>query len=356
MGSLEKIVNAQTQETRWESTQTRAAGHRLTEIALDGATYTIEHDAAGRTTQSLDFELRWDALGNLVGVFEPLAGTPIELYAYDAKGNLSFVYDVANQSSDAFIYDGDRMIQSVNAFDTISWTLFRGPDGVDDFLEFHSSDFPLIPIADHRKSIVGAWDMLQRNVVDTATYDASGRLTLYSNDEALLCNEVGNPGVICNSPGYLPFGFDGRWRSKVSGFTNMSARWYSPRMGEFLSQDPLRYVDLYNLYGFGAYDSVNRFDPSGLDSSQLAKDVLFVDDLVRPLAQKMANLNKTVRNAVSDNILEICFIHGVVICSSVGAGSQLLPTDADGVLEDTGTTIVTLPIVGGKAEGRQSQG
>jgi len=58
VGSLEKIQNGQTLETRWESTQTRAAGHRLTEISVDTTTYSIQHDAAGRVTQSLDFELQ----------------------------------------------------------------------------------------------------------------------------------------------------------------------------------------------------------------------------------------------------------------------------------------------------------
>ncbi|GEM_PF-4009902 len=45
-----------------------------------------------------------------------------------------------------------------------------------------------------------------------------------SNDEALECNEVGNPGVICSAPAGMPFGLNARWRSPLTGFVNMHHR------------------------------------------------------------------------------------------------------------------------------------
>ncbi len=117
-------------------------------------------------------------------------------------------------------------------------------------LEFDDKNQALMPIIDHRKSISGAWDMSNGQMVGIATYDEvpktknlfrdnnprilrikKGRLALFSNHEALECNEVGNPGVNCSAPGGMPFGLNARWRSPMTGFVNMHHRWYSPRMG-----------------------------------------------------------------------------------------------------------------------------
>ncbi|MBI3183963.1 MAG: hypothetical protein HYZ28_17645 [Myxococcales bacterium] len=48
------------------------------------------------------------------------------------------------------------------------------------------------------------------------------------------------------------------WEALESGL------WYSPELGEFLSQDPLGYHDSFNLYAYTAFDPINGWDPFGL--------------------------------------------------------------------------------------------
>ncbi|MEZ4462466.1 MAG: RHS repeat-associated core domain-containing protein [bacterium] len=54
------------------------------------------------------------------------------------------------------------------------------------------------------------------------------------------------------------------------GGSTAADRWYSPRLGQFVSHDPLHYVDSTNLYAFAGFDPVNSWDPMGLESSDLA--------------------------------------------------------------------------------------
>ena len=49
---------------------------------------------------------------------------------------------------------------------------------------------------------------------------------------------------------------------------------YSPKLGQFLSHDPLEYLDSPNLYAFGARDPVNGWDPMGLGTQGFANEFL----------------------------------------------------------------------------------
>ncbi len=45
----------------------------------------------------------------------------------------------------------------------------------------------------------------------------------------------------------------------------MRNRWYSPRLAQFISRDPLGYVDSFNPYAYVSFDPINSWDPWGLD-------------------------------------------------------------------------------------------
>jgi len=66
IGSLLAIENVQTGLDEWSTTrprltgpagEQRGAGHRLDSVAVDGASYLIEHDESGRITTALDHTL-----------------------------------------------------------------------------------------------------------------------------------------------------------------------------------------------------------------------------------------------------------------------------------------------------------
>jgi RHS repeat-associated protein len=57
--------------------------------------------------------------------------------------------------------------------------------------------------------------------------------------------------------------FQGRELDPVTGLYDFRARWYDPRLGRFLSPDPLGYVDSPNLYQAFLGNPVNVRDPMG---------------------------------------------------------------------------------------------
>ncbi len=126
---------------------------------------------------------------------------------------------------------------------------------------------------DHRNSVVGAYDADTDHVVGRAHYNADGRMMTFDTDAAAYatsdiqsvdCQEVGTFDGICEAPGGVPFAFNSMWRSPATGMVYMRNRVYDPRLGQFLSHDPLGYVDSHNLYQYGLFDPINYWDPYGL--------------------------------------------------------------------------------------------
>jgi len=94
-------------------------------------------------------------------------------------------------------------------------------------------------------------------------------------DGSILCDERASLDTTCSLP--IPFGFNGMWRSDASGLSYMRNRWYSPQLAQFMSHDPLEYIDSYNLYAFATLDPVNFWDPWGLSGGHLAETGAMAD-------------------------------------------------------------------------------
>jgi RHS repeat-associated protein len=67
-------------------------------------------------------------------------------------------------------------------------------------------------------------------------------------------------------PQYSPFGYTGRQYDPETGLYQYLARYYSPRLGQFLSMDPIGTKDDPNLFLYVGLDPVNATDPTGMQS------------------------------------------------------------------------------------------
>ncbi len=73
---------------------------------------------------------------------------------------------------------------------------------------------------------------------------------------------------ISGPPAGSYFGYTGRLWDPETGLYQYRARYYSPRLGVFLSTDPIGTKDDPNLYLYVGLDPVNGIDPTGMSCTQ----------------------------------------------------------------------------------------
>jgi len=254
----------------------RGVGHRLSTVRIAGQVLDLTHDQGGRVVQiDPGFGLVYDPLDRLVAATGE-DGELLEGYIYDADGRL-----VATVTPEGVVtalpHDGPQMLGAYILDDdggwAPQWSAVWGP-ATDELIEWrdHLDARDYAPLADQRRSIVAAVPLEGAAAVSaTAEYEAHGRLALKRHDGALGCNEQDTHDTVCEGPEGIPFGFASAWRSAVTGLTHMRNRWYSTRLGQFVSHDPLGFVDAFDLYGYAGFDPINRWDPSGRGSRGTAK-------------------------------------------------------------------------------------
>src|SRR6185436_8559208 len=118
--------------------------------------------------------------------------------------------------------------------------------------------------ADALGSVIRTFDVMG-NIVATTSYDSFGNAT----------------GATPS-----PFGFTGRDWDVETGLYYHRARYYDPKIGRFISEDPIGFLgEDVNLYGYVWNNPVNWLDPSGLKGR-------------RPTARNVAI--KTLRDLMKD--------------------------------------------------------
>ncbi len=206
------------------------------------------YDAANELKQWNSLNLSYDAAGNLLN-------DGSNSYIWDARnqlasvGTMSFQYDalgrrLQNGAGTQFLYDGSNAVQELSGTTPIANRL---TGGIDEF--FSRSDAPgtSIPIRDAQGSVF-------------ALADSSGNLsTQYVYDP------FGNTSV-SGTANTNPFQYTGR-ENDGNGLYYYRARYYSPVLGRFISEDPLglRGGSL-NFYAYAEDNPISLKDPLGLYS------------------------------------------------------------------------------------------
>jgi len=233
----------------------RGTGGSLAQTLLPPAVASATYDAANRQLQFADNTMSYDPAGNLLSISNPTGVTTLD---WDARQRLiglttpslsaQFSYDLANRRKSRqvngqltqYFYEG---ITSVLDRTNTANTYFSGL-GIDQPWARNGSEFYL---ADAVGSIVGLTDA-SGAMANRYSYEPFGRTS--------------SQGTSSN-----PFQFTGR-ENDGTDLYYYRARYYSPVLHRFLSEDPLGMsTGEVNAYSYVSNNPLTRVDPLGLKPS-----------------------------------------------------------------------------------------
>jgi len=179
-----------------------------------------------------------------------VTGTPSGnvTYAYDAFGRR--MSKTVGSSTTYYLYDGDALIAEVDAStEQVTKAYTWGADGLVSDHSGTQSRFYLFDALGNVRSLLDP----NGNLLASAAYTAYG-------------TPIGTP-----LPS-TPFGWQGQagcYSDSETGLVYMQARYYAPRLGRFVSRDPIGFAGGINLYAYCCGDPVNYFYQSGLQSGSM---------------------------------------------------------------------------------------
>ncbi len=255
----------------------------LSNRLTDDGTYTYEYDKEGnltkrmlKTNTALATEYAWDHRNRLLSVAEKSGASVTKQvsYTYDAEGRrviraLDADGGTPNFTNEYFVYDGSDLAVRFGNAQELTHRYLYGPL-VDQVLVDESfkagtggqrvTDDVLWQLADHQGSI--------RETVDSngtlrkhTDYDSFGKVTgetYYAKNGSVVTPQHTEAVDAL-------FGYTGQERDTATGLQYHSAddeagRWYDPRIGRWLSEDPIFGP---NLYPYVESDPINHTDPTG---------------------------------------------------------------------------------------------
>jgi RHS repeat-associated protein len=223
------------------TTSTYGPGNQLLSVAgAEPASYA--HDPNGNLVSKVDgattWGYEWNAENQLKRVTKD--GAEVARFAYDPLGRR--VEKVAGGITYSYLYDGQDILKETRSGGTV-YTYVHGP-GIDEPLaRIDQTAAVAYYHADGLGSIVKMTDG-NGNVIAERQYDAWGNL------------EVG-----ADQPGYA---FTGREWDPETGLYYYRARYYDPKIGRFISEDPIGFAADVNFYGYVGANPTGWRDPLGL--------------------------------------------------------------------------------------------
>ena len=210
---------------------------------------TLTYDANGnRLNSSAGTVYSWDLDNRLVA-----AGN--HSFEYDALGRRVIV-SIGNETSVMVCPDGQLIaVYALAATTSAPAKTFIYGSYVDEPLMQVSGQEKFYFSRNQQYSITGATNAAGQ-IVERYAYTAYG--------ETIILSPAGTPRVT-SSVGN-PFTYTGRYNHTEVGLIYFRARYYNTATGEFISRDPLEYVNGMSLYR--GYFVPNGMDPSGLLSCE----------------------------------------------------------------------------------------
>ena len=214
--------------------------NRLLSSSGSGTNGTYTYDHNGNLVSKNDgvsaWAYEWDVENRLRRVLKD--GAEVARFTYDPLGRR--LEKTAAGATTLFAYDGEDVLHQSSG--AVSRTYIHGPSTDEPLAHEEAGAFRYYH-ADGLGSIVKLTDA-SGTVAHAYQYDAWGNV------------EVG--------PGTAGYTFTGREWDPETGLFYYRARYYDPKIGRFLSEDPIRFLGGFNFYSYVGNKPVNRIDPSGL--------------------------------------------------------------------------------------------
>ncbi len=236
---------------RRDQSGTYGPGNRIRQFA--GCTYVTDSLGDGnvlsRTCGAETVRFHWTAESRLKAL-KVVGGDSIDFH-YDAAGRL-VRKDVNTVVQAYFLWQGDNLLAELNAGATAKIAEYSYYPGLDNLHAVITGTTPYFAHADGIGNVIALTDSATKTIQRSYAFDVWG--TLNGGTDVKPFNNVDRPRF----KGAL-------WLGPQVDLYYMRARWYEPRSGRFLSEDPLGLEAGINQYVFANDDPINRRDPTGLD-------------------------------------------------------------------------------------------
>jgi RHS repeat-associated protein len=207
------------------------------QVSVTAGPKTFGYDANGSLTSNGTKTYEWDGQNRLVRVLDN-AGE-IARFTYDALGRRA--QKISGGITRTYVYGGMGILEErLSSGNTVRYV--QGP-GIDRPLASIEGGVTSFYLADHLGSIV-------------QTTNSSASVTLTRQYDP-----YGNPLAGGATGGYA---FTGREWDPEASLHYYRARYYDPKIGRFISEDPAGFSDGPNMYTYVLNRPVDLVDPSGL--------------------------------------------------------------------------------------------
>ncbi len=216
------------------------SSNELTQNSLGSYTY----DANGNTlTDATGKSYTWDFENRMVSAV--VSGSGTVTFRYDPFGRR--IQKSSWLGTTNYLYDGMNILETTD----------QNGNELARYAETLNVDEPLSELVSGTTTLyeqdgLGSVTSLSNSSgapASTYTYDSYGKLTA-------------SEGSTTN-----PFQYAGRESDSETGIYGYRARYYSPTLGRFISEDPIRFAGGQpNLYAYVFDDPTNFIDPLGLDA------------------------------------------------------------------------------------------
>jgi RHS repeat-associated protein len=215
------------------------------EVTISGSSKSFTYDANGSLTGEGTKTYEWDGANRLVRVLD--GGIELVRFVYDGDGRRS--QKIAGGVTHTYVYGGEDMLEE--RLSTGATIRYVHGLGIDQPLAKVESGAATYYLADHLGSIVQETNA-SAVVTLTRQYDAWGDLLQGS--------------------GTAGYAFTGREWDSETGLYYYRARYYNPKIGRFVSEDPSGLVDGPNLYAYAVGNPIALVDPLGQSVSDAADE------------------------------------------------------------------------------------